>query len=372
MEELVRPKEGFRVDKASDMTNKTYVLINYTKSDALKNSQGMPVSAPVTFQVPSEDMVIMNWTDKEGKTHKEEQRRIRFVPAYSSIFYDEQPVDDKTMIKGWILFKDGVLIVNPREKNLVKFLELCNWNEKNTLAGFSTKTATFKLHDAEEVAKKHNDVEKEKHAIKVLIYGMSYEELKGLAQTLYIKMYAGKSAQELQAELIALAERNPTKFEAEMNSVARKMKYFVMQSEEKGLITYESYSNSLKWKSGGTVIVSAPVGQDVMDYFIELCLNNSRYMDVYEKIKDAVTVKVPEVKGANIPLKEAKIGGGMTVESMLDMAKEKGLIEMNSAWIKIPGIGEDGKDKSFGPGKKAIEMIKESQEAIDFLETACK
>lgn len=362
MEKLVKPSEDFKVKRAFDMKNRVYVLINHTVSATRKG-----VYFPPTFQIPAEDQVYMSWTDKDGNEHDGEMRHIRYVPAYNTIFVDEQPKDDKRMVRGEIWLRDGVLIAHPRETNLIKYMDICNWNEKNEETRMPGKSSFFKLNDSEATAKKHNDSEKEKFKVKKMIYEMAANELKGLAQTLYVREYRTKSSEELQAELIVLAERDPNAFLAEVNNEARKMKYFVMQAEEKQHIYYEASTNSLKWRKGGLLLVSAPLGQDCFDYFIDLALTNDRYKTLYENLKDAVTTKIAETKQQLVQTNTLLKGDEKTIEEMLDIAAKKGLIEVSPAWIKFPSI-EKG---NFGPGKnKGVELIKENPEALEFLRAA--
>ena len=81
---------------------------------------------PATSNIPAEDEVYMEWTDKKSGEKKSGLRHIRFSIGESSIYVDEQSEKSETR-RGKIKFTDGLLTVNEMEKTKIEFLK---WSYK--------------------------------------------------------------------------------------------------------------------------------------------------------------------------------------------------------------------------------------------------
>ena len=132
MPELKKAPAGMT---ARNTSNRIFNLVK-------RNPQG---GYPATADIPEEDEVYMEWTDKKSGEEKSGLRHIRFAIGESSIYVDEQSAKAETR-RGKIKFTDGLLTVNEMEKTKIEFLEVCNYNKSNHESGTAMvgKSALFR------------------------------------------------------------------------------------------------------------------------------------------------------------------------------------------------------------------------------------
>jgi hypothetical protein len=276
--------------KGHTIRNNSNKIFNLLK----KNSKG---KYPPTYDIPEEDQVYMEWTDRDGK-EREGLRHIRYAIGEKSIFVDEQS-DLAANKRGIIRFIDGMLVVNEMEKTKLYYLEVCNYNKTNHEAGtaLNTKTPLFRGDAAKHEAK----IKLQKTELKRKLYNIvaeySVQELEGLSLAMGVafpdeslgeeKYEAG--VMEVRARFNAMIDYDPNRFEKEVQSDITRHKTVLGYALRDKIISYDPLDRVFYNEIGGkTKILEVPSYADKIDFFVDMALKRTEYQDVYQDIKKLV------------------------------------------------------------------------------------
>ena len=160
------PKTGIK-DQRRFKTH-TYVLSKKYNNPTLEGRH-----YPQTYSLPTEDEVYCEWINKETGEVEEGNRIIRYVPGETSIFADEQSQGAEGRRKrGVIVFTDGILHVKGTDTLKIQFLEMCNWNAKNSEVAMEGTSSIFYKLDLESKAEDALDTKRKIHELESRLFGM--------------------------------------------------------------------------------------------------------------------------------------------------------------------------------------------------------
>ena len=285
---LAKKKEGALPSNVDDFKNHIYVLAKRNNNPTLEDC-----FYPKTYKIPGIDEVYMEWTDPKTGILDSGNRLIRYIPGERSIFADEQSeLADNPKKIGNIVFTDGFLIVNGKDKNKRMFLDLCNWNKGNEETRTSGKSTIFYKEDRTERAKDNFDSRKEIHDLQGKMFDCTFNELKAYAMTFDVRGYNSLSADELRASLHDLIAYDPKKFKEELNSPARVRKYWILKAFEEGILRRSANKSAIEYTLGGIEKVCdiPSINSNEVDFITELSDKSPEVSDLVSKIKSFFTI----------------------------------------------------------------------------------
>ena len=208
--------------------------------------------------------------DPEANDGRGARRAIRHAPNQKSIFRDEQ---DEHAVVSPIIFVNGYLNVKSTEPLTQEFLDSHPSNIENGGQWFE------EVNDEKE-AKESIQTEEQRITLKYLVREKSKEKDGIHALTAEAAVILGSvddasrmGIEELKRVLYNEIDANPEYFTDEGDNpvifdndeVFRK--YLVLKSIKSGVIKKSPNNKSIMWTKDNKVIVTAPVGMDLVDYF---------------------------------------------------------------------------------------------------------
>ena len=285
---LKKKEESNVPSNVDDFKNHIYVLAKRNNNPTLQDC-----FYPKTRRIPAIDEIYMEWKDEKTGKIDSRNRLIRYVPGEPSIFADEQSdLANNPKKLGNIVFVDGFLIVNGRDKNKRMFLDICNWSKSNEKTRISGKSTIFYKEDRTERAKDNFDSRKEIHDLQGKMFDCTLNELKAYAMTFDIRGYDSLSSDELRAKLHDLIAYDPKKFKEELNSPARVRKYWVLKAFEEGILRRSENKSSIEYTLGGIQKVCdiPSINSNEADFINDLSFKSPEVNDMINKIKTFFTV----------------------------------------------------------------------------------
>lgn len=213
------------------------------------------------------------------------RRAIRHCPNQRSVFIDEQ--DEHAYVEP-IIFLRGILEATGDNPITQEFLDHSPHNVANG-------GSWFELEDDEKEAKKSIQLDELKTDLKVMIRDKAKEKdgihaLKAEVSVILgsVDDSASKGIEELKQILYNKVEENPEYFTDDAQNpiifdddfVYRK--YVVLKSLKDGVIKKSPSNKSIVWNDN-SIIATAPIGRDLVDFFTEF-LESDEGMLVMEEI----------------------------------------------------------------------------------------
>ena len=226
----------------------------------------------MTFRLPSVDEIY----DVENNRN----RKIQYVLGEESIFAKEQ--SDNPVLAD-IVFINGALIAKPQQVNLLKFLELSNYNNSNPNK-MPGKTAIFyKVNIEEDTKDTVENMEVEADAL-YIARSMEPQKLVGYARTLGINV--DRSMYEIKHDVMSFAKENPSVFLKSIDDPRTERKQVILDAIDYGILDFQHHSNEINWVMGTKrpKIMHTPVGVEKLDYFVEYTFD-SEGEDVYKEVQ---------------------------------------------------------------------------------------
>lgn len=352
---LKKKEENTVPSNVDDFKNHIYVLAKRNNNPTLQDC-----FYPKTRRIPAVDEIYMEWKNKKTGEIESGNRLIRYVPGERSIFADEQSdLANNPKKLGNLVFTDGFLIVNGRDKNKRMFLDLCNWNKSNEETRMSGKATIFYKEDRTERAKDNFDTRKEIHELQGKMFDCTFNELKAYAMTFDIRGYASMSSDELRANLHDLIAYDPKKFKEELNSPSRVRKYWVLKAFEEGLLRRSDNKSAIEYTLGGIQKVCdiPSINSNEIDFITDLSEKSPEVSDLITKIKTFFTVgSVPVSK----KLTDKPTEDLNEYETLLTEALKYNVIYKAGAYFKFTqaDLGTCGRTASdFEQNMKASETL---------------
>ena len=308
---------------------------NYIFTYIKENKKGKVTLFPPTVDIPEEDEVYMTFINKSGE-QVTELRSIRYSRGESSIFVDEQS-EGADKRRGHIKLTEGVLIVNEKETNLLKYLELCNYNSANSETRMEGKPVIFRIDAKGYKADQALKLEEQKARLKNIIFNMEDEECVGLGLSLGLPYLEGRDKiKELKKRFIDMINYDAARFERELESDVRKLKVILVKAITMDIISVDKHTNTIYNEIGGkTKIMDVPPYKDAIDTFVELAQIRDEYKVAFDDIKKLVSTTGFK-KGASGAYRETE------ELELLNKARGLGLIKNSFGKISMTNVGQLG------------------------------
>jgi hypothetical protein len=223
----------------------------------------IPKGGGVIATIKSEAIIY----DPETNTN----RQIRYCPNEPSIFSDEQ---SNLAVRKHVVFENGLLMVQPSEPTLMRFLEMHPGNRANGGGLF------------EEVNTEHKaeiDINSEflLHDAIGLVRNKTVDEL--LPVAIYLGIDTNQKNAEIKRELLLEAKSNPNRFidlfdnptVAARATVKKAIDFQILMAREDGMF----------WFDSNRLIVATPVGQDTISVMTQFCMTE-KGSQTYETLKE--------------------------------------------------------------------------------------
>lgn len=214
-------------------------------------------------------------------------RAIRHCPNEKSIFIDEQ--SQHALVEP-IIFLKGLLVVPREHQATQKFLEAHPDNVKNGGAWFE------EINDEQEAGE---EIEREEliTEIKQIVKSKGDEadgiyELEMIVATLTnsIADAAKMSKSELKRTIYQFVDTNPYYFTDDAGNInifddeQTQRKYLTLRALKEGIIKKSPNQKAILWSHNNSVIVNAPQGLDLVEYFSDYLSTDAGIL-VIEEIK---------------------------------------------------------------------------------------
>jgi hypothetical protein len=248
------------------------IVFRLKKGLAKSNPYGEGSKHNMTYRLPSVDEIF----DVEKNTN----RKIQYVLGEESIFAKEQ--SDNPVLAD-IIFVNGALIATAQQVNLLKYLELSNYNDSNPNR-MPGKTALFyKVNIESDTKDTVETMEVEADAL-YTARSMEPQKLVGYARTIGVN--TDRSMYEIKHDVMSFARDNPSEFLKSIDDPRTERKQVILDAIDYGIIVFSHHANEINWVMGTKkpIIMHTPVGVEKLDYFVEYTFD-SEGEDVYKEIQ---------------------------------------------------------------------------------------
>jgi len=199
---------------------------------------------PASWQLPIKKIMLTKYVN--GKSLG--QKKIQYVLGQDSIFKEDHKGDQEA---SQVWFEDGVLQVNPENKNLIKILDMHPFNGIH-----------FEKVDYDVQATKDIDV----MALRVKAYeavgSSDPNEMKARAFVLLGAHVIDQSDAVTEANLKKLAFEDPAKVLLEMKNPDYKAKTVAALAILRGVLMLNPTNTQISWSDSGKALITIAVGQD--------------------------------------------------------------------------------------------------------------
>ena len=256
---------------------------------AKSNPYGEGSKHNMTYRIPSVDEIFDPETNKN--------RKIQYVLGEESIYAKEQ---SENPVLQDIIFVNGAITVRPQQVNLLKFLELSNYNESNPNKMPGKNPIFYKVDIASDTKETVETLEVEADALYVA-RSMEPQKLIGFARTLGVNV--DRSMYEIKHDIMTFAKNNPSLFLDSVDNPRTERKQVILDAIDYNIIDFDNHANEVCWVMGTKrpAIVHTPVGVDKMDFFVEFTFDSEGeevYSEIQKRIKkmDSIDEPTEEVK----------------------------------------------------------------------------
>jgi len=284
-------KNSFYKKSTLDRLKSAPIVFRLRPGLAKANPYGQGSKHNMTYRMPSVDEIF------DAETNR--NRKIQYVLGEETIFAKEQ--SDNPVLAD-IIFVNGALVVQPQQVNLLKYLELSNYNDSNPNR-MPGKIAIFYKVDIESDTKDTvEDMEVEADAL-YMARSMEPQKLVGYARTLGIN--TDRSMYEIKHDVMSFAKENPSVFLKSIDDPRTERKQVVLDAIDYGILDFGHHANEINWVMGTKrpTIMHTPVGVEKLDYFVEYTFDSEGedvYKEIQKKMKkmDSIDeeIEIPEIK----------------------------------------------------------------------------
>lgn len=248
----------------------TFVLLNENSKPTIKGRK-----FPYNKLIPAFDEI---WD-----ADKQETRLIQLSKKERTIYVDEFKSESSADKRESILFSNGFKIVDAKETKLLEFMRASNFNKDcaDPVKGSTPIYYEYVPGKAEkEVMAKDLEVMDAKQAA----FNLKLKDMIAYARVLGID--TNKEVDEIRWNLSIIAAKNPKSFMAGLNSPNTKRANNVLEAIDKNILIKDDSTRAIKWANNNVAILTAPVKQDVVSFFVEWTFGTKDGEDVYAAILD--------------------------------------------------------------------------------------
>jgi hypothetical protein len=264
MRETQEMPSGIQVEKP--------VVFKLIKKNAKPALQGRHY--PSQRRLPSEEIIYDRATKKN--------RTIRYCPAETSIYKDQQPEKVKL---GEIVFQNGSLIAHHTNPLLIEYLSKSNYNRSNPDRIPGSKAVFMELDPAAD-AKVSMDKEVEQIKAANAVLQMDFSDLKAYARVLGVNI--NNASDMIRHDMLVLAKKDPAKFLNGIDDPLVQRQQVILDAANFKLIKISA--RSVSWIMGDkeSLIVPIPIGQKGVEWFAQWTMNDKDGDEVYKEIEKKV------------------------------------------------------------------------------------
>ncbi len=278
--------------------NFKFRLTKQNTSPTIRNGKGIALAYVGSCLIDATG-IISEMNDKKQLVN----RVIRYIEGEPSIYKDEQSPDDKIPKKRYkINFVRGYKVVNGTlEPDLLKYMMKDNLNASNPNRRKDVQPM-YELIDNVKAIQKTMDDDMVKSKAVHFAYTGDWDE--AAAYALVLGINTNRKVEEVRWDLKLVAERNPVKFLADLDSPTMKKKYHVLKAIQMGFMVVNSATNSIAWVTNqGQPLDTAVIGKDVIDSFVNKLSTDDGKL-IYATIVDMVSPTTVSSERMVIPTKE--------------------------------------------------------------------
>ena len=225
---------------------------------------------PMDMNIPSVDEI---YDDEEG------MRIIKYVAGERTIFEDQFQRENPRLKD--IIFINGMLTVNPRDKMLIEFLERSNFNRdnKNRIKG---STALFYKEDKVAETSERLKFEDLQFDALTALNNMKPSDMASYARASGIDI--NREYELVKWDMKALAKANPQSFLDGIDDPRTATRGIILDAIEQRII--EVNSREVNWINGEkkSLIIPVPVSTDAIEVLIDFSFEKDGE-EVFELIK---------------------------------------------------------------------------------------
>jgi len=340
METLTEREQQKRYGTIEDFNannfNKRYVFVlNHKNTNPSIEGRFFPNS----FSLKLEDSILC--------PIKKTNRVIRVVDGEISIYKDEQTEDGQKREPKRVVFSPlGDFIVEGQEKLTLEWFLKTDKNGNNKDRNTSKNILFYLLNLKQGLDEQMGKDKSEAEALN-WCYTADFKHIKRYARVL--GMDIDKDPEEIRWGIRNVAKKDPVKFNDGRKNKHTIRKFYVHEGIDKGILQVDSRTNAISWAKTGNVIITAPIGVNPIDHFVDISFSNRDMELTFEVLKEQIEPteqnkeSLPEV----IPVvKDMQL---LTTQELINIALKKGIIVQKTAWFYFL-------DKSY-QGKKLVEAI---------------
>lgn len=267
---------------------KTHVfqLAHPALSNSLTTKEGQPILFPPSVTISAVDRIV----HQDSENGYLEEKIIAFRPGFSSVFVGEGEdmqslIENRTRSLGTIEFINGYLRVSSRQVQLLEYLRLCNYNGTNTNRDKDSTVSFFEVDHESAIQSILDNEERDLDIIQFCTKG-SWDEVRSMARAMGVN--TSNPPVQVRYDLRTFAMRSEdtkASFLKALKSPAIKRKSTILEAVEYEILKVNTYNNSLLWVKTGSVITTAPIGKDPVDYFVDNSFNNTQGETTYADIE---------------------------------------------------------------------------------------
>lgn len=296
---------------------------------------------------------------------KGKMRIIKVVEGEMSIYQDEQTLEGQKREPIRAMFSQrGDIVIEQRENFKLDFFMKSNFNGSNSERDQNVKPMFYMLELGKGIKHQMNQDKVEAEARTwCLSDDTKFKSIVRYGRVLGVDV--DRDPDEVRWALLQIAKKDPQKFMDGLNNKYTIRKFYVLDAIDKGIFRIDSQSNTLLWKTGA-LIVSAPMGNHPVDYFVDMSISTTQMDMVFQTMKGLVE---PEQQ-ANTSSEAKKTGGDdgkakskTATELLIDKATELGIITKKGPWHYFADHKWMGNEKTI----EALEtdaVIKQSIEKL--------
>jgi len=275
------------------------------------------------------------------------RRNIKYVEGCTSIFVDEQ--DKETDGKKGLyrtLFKHGKYIVMGNNPKLIEFMMITNFNANNP----DRDTSVIPLFSFVDQKKKFKAIMKKEESEQDAVQWCNkapFKEVLRYARVLMAKDVETMDSDEIRYNMKRFAKARPERFMSDRKVPRIIRKSHILEAIDKEILFMNESTRSIAWQSSQNIpIITAPVGVDTVDHFVQttFTLEGER---VYNALKEYLFPKlIDENPIINSDLPTGKVTPDEPVEPTLtandedfadleklfDMGLKAGIIKSKKNW----------------------------------------
>jgi hypothetical protein len=289
---------------------------------------------------------FVNLIDTIYDKNKGMRRNIKYVEGCTSIFVDEQ--DKETDGKARMYrteFKHGKYLVLGNNPKLIEFMMITNFNGSNP----DRDTGVIPLFNFVDQKKKFKEIMKKEEFEQDAVHWCNkapFQEVLRYARVLLAKQVDSMDSDEIRYNMKQFAKARPERFMSDKKVPRIIRKSHILEAIDKEILFINEATRSISWQNSQNIpIVTAPVGVDAVDHFVQTSFTLEGEK-IYNAIKDFLFPKMVDPSSIiNSDIPTGKLEPEEVIEPLLaadedfadleklfDIGIEAGVIQSKKNW----------------------------------------